>query len=123
MTISESVPPHVLTFDELQKRITAESQEFNCISMIPGLLEFASDRKYQSDVDTLCDTLITRINPYAFEMVFTEISKIFTSVKYQSKIAGLKMIMTYARVYPQVVSSNLPIIIDALIQLSSDIKK
>lgn len=115
--------PPVLTFDELQKRITAESQEFTCISMIPGLLEFASDRKYQSDVDTLCDTLITRINPYAFEMVFTEISKIFTSVKYQSKIAGLKMIMTYARVYPQVVSSNLPIIIDSLIQLSSDVKK
>ena len=123
MTISESVPPPVLTFDELQKRITEESQEFTCISMIPGLLEFASDRKYQSDVDTLCDTLVKRINPYAFEMVFTEISKIFTSVKYQSKIAGLKMIMTYARVYPQVVSSNLPIIIDALIQLSSDIKK
>ena len=124
MTISESEPPPpVLTFDELQKRITTESQEFTCISMIPGLLEFASDRKYQSDVDTLCDTLVKRINPYAFEMVFTEISKIFTSVKYQSKIAGLKMIMTYARVYPQVVSSNLPIIIDSLIQLSSDIKK
>ena len=123
MTISESVPPPVLTFDELHQRITEESQEFTCISMIPGLLEFASDRKYQSDVDTLCDTLITRINPYAFEMVFTEISKIFTSVKYQSKIAGLKMIMTYARVYPQVVSSNLPIIIDSLIQLSSDVKK
>ena len=123
---SISTPPPILTFDELQQLMTTDtrpSQESTCISLIPCLLEFASDRKYQSDVDTLCDTLVKRINPYAFEMVFAEISKVFTSVKYQSKIAGLKMIMTYARVYPQVVSSNLPIIIDSLIQLSSDIKK
>ena len=115
--------PPALTFDEIQQLITSESQEFACISIIPGLLEFASDRKYQSDVESLCDVLVKRLNPYAFEMVFAEISKIFTSVKYQSKIAGLKMIMTYARVFPQVVSSNLPIIIDSLIQLSSDVKK
>ena len=119
-----STPPPVLTFDELQQTIlSTETSEFTCIMHIPVLLEFASDRKHQSEVDTLCDVLVKKLNPYAFEMVFTEISRVFSSVKYLSKIAALKMIMTYASIHPHVVSSNLPIIIDSLIQLSSDVKK
>lgn len=93
------------------------------ISIISQLLELGAERSYQTDIDFICDKLVKHINPYAFEFVFQEIAKVFSSVKFQSKILGLKMICNYAKIHPQVVSSNLYLIIESLIQLSSDIKK
>ena len=99
------------------------SNEFFLISIISNLLELGSDKKFQQEVENICELFVQNVNPYSFEFVFNEISKIFSTVKFQSKILGLKMIETYANKHPQVVSSNLPIIIEALINLSSDVKK
>ena len=99
------------------------SNEYFLISIISNLLEFGSDKKFQGEVENICNLFVQNVNPYSFEFVFNEISKIFSTVKFQSKILGLKMIETYANMHPQVVSSNLPIIIESLINLSSDVKK
>jgi elongation factor 3 len=99
------------------------SNEHILIKTISFLLESGSDKNIQPEVDYLCDEYIKIINPYAFELVFQEISKVFTSVKFQSKILGLKMINNYAKSHPQLISSNLYLIIESLINLSSDIKK
>jgi elongation factor 3 len=99
------------------------SNEFFLINILSNLLEMGSDKKFQQEVETICELFVQNVNPYSFEFVFNEISKVFSSVKFQSKIIGLKMIETYANLHPQVVSSNLPIIIESLIQLSSDVKK
>ena len=99
------------------------SNEFFLINILSNLLEMGSDKKFQQEVETICELFVQNVNPYSFEFVFNEISKVFSSVKFQSKIIGLKMIETYANLHPQVVSSNLPIIIESLINLSSDVKK
>ena len=99
------------------------STEYFLISIISNLLELGSDKKFQQEVENICEIFVQNVNPYSFEFVFNEISKIFSTVKFQSKILGLKMIETYANKHPQVVSSNLPIIIESLINLSSDVKK
>lgn len=99
------------------------SNEYILINTISFLLESGSDKNIQSEVECLCEEYIKIINPYAFELVFQEISKVFTSVKFQSKILGLKMINNYAKSHPQLISSNLYLIIESLINLSSDIKK
>ena len=99
------------------------TDEYFFISILSNLLELGSDKNHQSEIESLCELLINVINPYAFEFIFQEISKIFTSVKFQSKVIGLKMICNYAKLYPHVISSNLYLVIEALIQLSSDIKK
>jgi elongation factor 3 len=53
-----------------------------------------------------------------------KLSKVFVGVKFQSKVQGLRMICQYMPItYPQIVSSNLPIIIESLIGLTSDVKK
>lgn len=100
-----------------------ESNEQNFIEILSSLLELGSDKNHQTEIESLCGLFINNINPYAFEFLFQEISKVFLSVKFQSKILGLKMICDYAKLYPHVVSSNLYLIIESLIQLSSDIKK
>jgi elongation factor 3 len=99
------------------------SKEYILINLISTILELGSDKKYQNEIEQMLDNFVKNINPYAFELIFNEISKVFSSVKYQSKIMGLKMIEIYANIHPQVISSNLPIIIDSLINLSSDVKK
>jgi elongation factor 3 len=100
-----------------------ESNEQIFIEILSNLLELGSDKNHQTEIESLCGLFIKNINPYAFEFLFQEISKVFSSVKFQSKILGLKMICDYAKLYPHVVSSNLYLIIESLIQLSSDIKK
>lgn len=122
---SKGLANQLNTMEEIQKYALHfdASKEYIFINIITNILEFGSEKKYQNEVEQLLDNFVKNINPYAFELVFNEISNVFTSVKYQSKIIGLKMIQTYARIHPHVVSSNLPIIIDALIHLSSDIKK
>ena len=100
-----------------------ESNEQIFIEILSNLLELGSDKNHQPEIESLCGLFIKNINPYAFEFLFQEISKVFSSVKFQSKILGLKMICDYAKLYPHVVSSNLYLIIESLIQLSSDIKK
>jgi elongation factor 3 len=99
------------------------SNEYFLIGIISNLLELGSDKKFQQEVENICEFFVQNVNPYSFEFVFNEISKIFSTVKFQSKILGLKMIETYANKHPHVVSSNLPIIIESLINLSSDVKK
>jgi len=99
------------------------SKEYICIHLIQNLLELGSNKNHQMEVEVLCDEFVKIINPYAFESVFQEISNVFSTVKYQSKILGLRMVCNYAKLYPQVIASNLHLVIDALINLSSDIKK
>jgi len=111
----EKVKKMVVDFDP--------SKEFFLISILSHLLELGSDKKFQQEVESICELFVKNVNPYSFEFVFNEISKVFSTVKFQSKILGLKMIENYSTLHPQVVSSNLPMIIEALIQLSSDIKK
>ena len=98
------------------------STEYICIQAIPNLLELGADKIHQTDVESICEDFVKKINPYSFESVFQEISSVFSGVKFASKVLALKMICKYAELHPQVVSSNLYLIIEALIQLSSDIK-
>jgi elongation factor 3 len=99
------------------------STEHLWIPAISHLLEAATDKPLQTEIESLCDKLVQNINPYSFENMFREIAKVFETVKFQSKILGLKMICNYAKTHPQIVASNLYLITESLIQLSSDVKK
>jgi len=93
------------------------------ISLIPYLLDLSNEKKYQNDIELIYKELVKKINPYCFELILEQLKKSFVSVKSQAKIYGLKIICLYAEYHSQIVSSNLPIIIEQLIQLNSDIKK
>jgi elongation factor 3 len=99
------------------------SNEYSLIQLISNILEVGADKTYQADVEEICRGLIDKLNPYSFENVFREIAKVFSQVKFQSKVLGLSMICQYARIHPQIISSNLYLITESLISLSSDIKK
>jgi elongation factor 3 len=99
------------------------SVEHQLISLIPHILDLSSDKNHQADIEWICGEIIRLVNPYAFEGVFREITSVFSQVKFQAKICGLKMIQQYAKIHPTVVASNLYLIIESLIHLSSDIKK
>jgi elongation factor 3 len=99
------------------------STEHQWIQSISHLLEAGADKTVQPAIESICDKLIQCINPYSFENVFREIAKVFDQVKFQSKIIGLRMICNYAKTHPQIVASNLYLITESLIQLSSDVKK
>jgi elongation factor 3 len=99
------------------------STEYICIQAIPNLLELGADKTHQDEVESICDSFVQRINPYAFESVFQKILNVFSGFKFASKIIGLKIICKYAEFHPKVVSSSLYLIVEALIQLSSDVKK
>lgn len=111
---------------EAVKKMLSQYEPINepfIISLISSVLELSSDKRLQVETELLCDEMVKKINPYAFELVFGEITKVFNGVKFQSKVQGLRMISNYAKSHPLVVSSNLPLIIDSLINLNSDIKK
>ena len=121
----ESVAIQKYSIDEMKGLLTDldVSNESNLISQISNLLEVGADKKNQPDVEFICDELVNKLNPYSFESVFGEISKVFSGVKFQAKVLGLRMVCQYAKVYPQIVASNLYLITESLITLSSDIKK
>jgi elongation factor 3 len=93
------------------------------INFISLLLELCSEKRNLSQIKSVLNKFISNINPYAFELVFNEITKVFVGVKFLPKVQGLQMITLYARTYPVIISLNLPIIIDSLIQLVSEPKK
>jgi len=99
------------------------TNELIIINFVSTILELGCDKRLQLEVELLCDLIVKKVNPYAFEFLFNEISKTFESVKFQAKIQGLRMVYIYAKTHPEIISSNLPVIIESLIQLSSDIKK
>jgi elongation factor 3 len=99
------------------------SNEYEWIEIISVLLELGSDKTHQANVENICSLLVQKINPYSFETVFREIAKVFLQVKFQSKLIGLKMVCQYAEIYPEVISSNLYLVTESLIALSSDVKK
>ena len=99
------------------------SNEPRIIELISYLLETGSDKTHQQNIESIFDELVYLLNPYSFESVYREISKVFSGVKFQSKILGLRMICKYAKIHPTIISSNLYIIIESLISLASDIKK
>ena len=47
------------------------------ISFIPMILELSSEKKLLVEIELLCNELVKKINPYAFELVYKEISKVF----------------------------------------------
>ena len=108
---------------EAIEQIKGLVEEHILIKLISNILEIGADKTHQAAVESICDGLIEKLNPYSFENVFAEISKVFSQVKFQSKILGLRMICQYARRYPQIIASNLYLITESLISLSSDIKK
>ena len=99
------------------------SVEHQLISLIPNILDLGSDKTHQIDIEWICNEIVRLVNPYAFESVFREITTVFSQVKFQAKVLGLNMIRQYAKQHPTVVASNLYLIIESLITLSSDIKK
>ena len=99
------------------------SVEHQLISLIPNILDLGSDKTHQIDIEWICNEIVRLVNPYAFESVFREITTVFSQVKFQAKVLGLNMIRQYAKQHPTVVASNLYLIIESLISLSSDIKK
>lgn len=105
------------------EEVFSPENELEFIGFISGILELSSEKKYQVGVEKFCESFVKKSNPYSFELVFNQISKSFESVKFQAKIMGLKMIQLYSEIHPEVVSLNLPIIIESLVGLSSDVKK
>jgi elongation factor 3 len=99
------------------------TNEREIIKTIPALLEAGADKNHTVDIELICDEIIQKINPYAFETVFQEISTVFSQVKHSAKIMGLRMIEQYAKVHPQIVASNLYLITESLIALGSDVKR
>ena len=99
------------------------SNEPELIELIPYLLESGSNKTHQLNIESIFNDLISVLNPYAFESVYREISKVFTGVKSQSKVLGLKVICQYSIIHPSIIASNLYLIIESLIDLVSDIKK
>jgi elongation factor 3 len=99
------------------------STEHQWILSISHLLETGADKNLQPAIESICDKLVHCINPYSFENMFREIAKVFEQVKFHSKVLGLKMICNYANTHPQIIASNLYLITESLIQLSSDVKK
>jgi elongation factor 3 len=99
------------------------SVEHQLISLIPNILDLGSDKTHQIDIEWICNEIVRLVNPYAFESVFREITTVFSQVKFQAKVLGLNMIRQYAKQHPTVIASNLYLIIESLISLSSDIKK
>ena len=99
------------------------SNEPLLIELIPHLLELGSDKTHQQTIESITSELIQKLNPYAFEFVYREISKVFSGVKFQSKILGLNMIRQYANIHPQIIASNLYLITESLISLASEPKK
>ena len=99
------------------------SIEHQLISLIPNILELGYDKTHQIDIEWICNEIVRLVNPYAFESLFREITTVFSQVKFQAKVLGLNMIRQYAKQHPTVVASNLYLIIESLITLSSDIKK
>jgi hypothetical protein len=99
------------------------SLEHQLISLIPNILDLGSDKTHQTDIEWICNEIVRLVNPYAFESVFREITTVFSQVKFQAKVLGLNMIRQYAKQHPTVVASNLYLIIESLISVSSDIKK
>ena len=120
---SKDVSIQTESLHQLQQIPINVSTEYEWIQIISTLLEAGADKTHQPTIESLCDTLIRNINPYSFELIFGEISKVFSQVKFQSKIIGLKMIGNYAKIYPQIIASNLYLITESLITLSSDVKK
>lgn len=108
---------------EAIEQIKGLVEEHVLIQLISNILEIGAEKPHQAAVESICDGLIEKLNPYSFENVFCEISKVFSQVKFQSKILGLRMICQYAKKYPQIIASNLYLITESLISLSSDIKK
>ena len=99
------------------------SNEPQFIELIPTILELGADKTHQQTVENITDELIQRLNPYAFESVFREISKVFAGVKFQSKILGLRMISQYAIIHPTIIASNLYLVTESLITLASEPKR
>jgi elongation factor 3 len=99
------------------------SNEPRLIELVPYILELGSDKNNKETIETLIDELIQCLNPYAFESVFREISKVFEGVKFQSKILGLRMISQYAIIHPAIIASNLYLVTESLITLASEPKK
>jgi elongation factor 3 len=99
------------------------SLEHQLISLIPNILDLGSDKTHQTDIEWICNEIVRLVNPYAFESVFREITVVFSQVKFQAKVLGLNMIRQYAKQHPTVIASNLYLIIESLIIVSSDIKK
>jgi len=99
------------------------ANELDIIGFISGILELGCEKKLHLEIELLCDDIVKKLNSYAFELIFREIIKVFSSVNTQAKIQGLRMICSYAKIHPQIVSVNLPIIIESIGLLSSDIKK
>jgi len=120
---SKDVMEQTAGIEQFQSLLQDVSTEYQLIQWIPILLELGADKTHQSNVETTCDKFVQHINPYSFENVFLSISKVFSQVKYQSKVLGLRMICQYAKMHPQMVASNLYLITESLISLSSDIKK
>jgi hypothetical protein len=52
------------------------SSEPQLIQLISNLLEVSSDKTHQQNIEFICDDFIRHINPYSFETVFREISKV-----------------------------------------------
>lgn len=99
------------------------SNEPQLIELVTHILELGSDKNHKETIETLIDKFIQCLNPYAFESVFREISKVFVGVKFQSKILGLKMVSQYAIIHPNIIASNLYLVTESLITLASEPKK
>jgi hypothetical protein len=52
------------------------------ISFIPSILELGSEKRLQLEIELLSDDIVKKINPYAFELIFKQISQVFVSVKF-----------------------------------------
>ena len=99
-----------------------ESEVF-LINLIPDILDCLSEKSLFDETENLLELLFTKINSFSFELVFPFIIDSFQSLKFQTKLGGLKLLSLYTALNPKLISYNLPKIIESLISISTDLKK
>ena len=97
--------------------------EKHMIKLLPDILNCASDTKLSNDYNLLLNLFLENLNTASFQLISTQLYSSFTSLKYQTKISALNILIKIAQKDPKIISYNLPKIIEELILIANDVKK
>jgi len=97
--------------------------EPDMIGCLDAVLQLAADSKGSEKVSRFGDLFIEKINPYCFDKISVPIFAGFTSIKWQVKHASLCLLGKFAKRHPVQTAQHMPVIMQQLIDISSDPKK
>jgi elongation factor 3 len=97
--------------------------EHEIIQSMNSIIQSSVDIKNTESAFKLAQTIIQECNPYAFTKIAPFLFEGLTSMKWQIRQFVLKLLSFYAECHPNIVSQNMPEIINQLISVSQDPKK